>query len=204
MDSTGVLTPDLTGWAQNDTCYFFRSLQAARARHFRHSERSEESLFDWPSNTSLMREGDRHRRMRFKSAGFRDSGLSASARRRRGEVIRHRDSFRLGDHPRRTSTFQTNLLSDNDSSTRFSPALLQLREGGDCDNFAVKNLWEQRPSRDNNFTEQAGIVHFGNPGRNSHTGSEPLISRRIRSCGAETVLADDDPIPGGLVIELAN
>ena len=77
-------------------------------------------------------------------------------------------------------------------------------KAGGSDNFVVKNLWGQRPSRRNNFTEQAGIVHFGNPGGNSHTGSEPLKSRRIRTCGAETILADDDPIPGGLVIDLAD
>jgi hypothetical protein len=76
--------------------------------------------------------------------------------------------------------------------------------GEGWDDFAVKNLWRQRPSWRNNFTEQARIVHFGSPGRNSHTGSEPLKSRRIRTCGAETILADDDPIAGGSVIDLAD
>lgn len=70
------------------------------------------------------------------------------------------------------------------------------------DSFAGKNQ-EQR-LRDDDFTEQAGIVHFGDTRRNSETGSELLKGRLVRSCGTEAVLADNHPVSCGVVINLTD
>jgi hypothetical protein len=53
--------------------------------------------------------------------------------------------------------------------------------------------------RDNELTEDTGIVHVSNARCNCQTGSKFLKTCRIRSCCAKTVLAHNHSVAWGLV-----
>ncbi len=62
-----------------------------------------------------------------------------------------------------------------------------------CGETALRSRVQEQRSGDDDFTEQAGSVHFGDARRNSEISSDPLKRRLVRSCGTKAVFADNHP-----------